>query len=77
MQHADQVAYLERMLRMVRTNTRDDGPGVSHTPAQQIATARQEKLEKTRKLISQDPVVVALTREFGAQLDIDSIQPED
>ena len=23
----DQVAYLERMLRMVRTNTRDDGPG--------------------------------------------------
>jgi len=32
MQHADQVAYLERMLRMVRTNTRDDGPGVSHTP---------------------------------------------
>ena len=30
MQHADQVAYLERMLRMVRTNTRDDGLGVSH-----------------------------------------------
>ena len=34
MQHADQVAYLERMLRMVRTNTRDDGPGVSHTPVE-------------------------------------------
>ena len=51
--------------------------GVSHTPAQQIAAARQEKLEKTRKLISQDPVVVALTREFGGQLDIDSIEPED
>src|SRR5258708_6125852 len=31
MKHADQVAYLERMLSMVRTNTRDDGPGVSHT----------------------------------------------
>jgi len=31
MQHADQVAYLERMLNMVRTNTRDDGPGLSHT----------------------------------------------
>ena len=35
MQHADQVAYLERMLRMVRTNTRDDGPGVSHTPVEE------------------------------------------
>src|SRR6185295_12456903 len=34
MQHADQVAYLERMLRMVRTNTRDDGPGVMHTPVE-------------------------------------------
>src|SRR5215471_10113366 len=31
MKHADQVDYLERMLNMVRTNTRDDGPGVSHT----------------------------------------------
>ena len=35
MQHADQVAYLERMLRMVRTNTRDDGPGVSHTSVEE------------------------------------------
>ena len=34
MQHADQVAYLERMLRIVLTNTRDDGPGVSHTPVE-------------------------------------------
>ena len=34
MQHADQVAYLERMLRMVRTNTRDDGPGISHAPVE-------------------------------------------
>ena len=34
MQQADQVAYLERMLRMVRTNTRDDGPGVMHTPVE-------------------------------------------
>jgi phenylpropionate dioxygenase-like ring-hydroxylating dioxygenase large terminal subunit len=35
MKHADQVAYLERMLRMVRTNTRDDGPGVSHTSVEE------------------------------------------
>lgn len=50
---------------------------VSHTPAQQIAAARQAKLVKTRQLISQDPVVVALVREFGGQLDVDSIQPDD
>jgi phenylpropionate dioxygenase-like ring-hydroxylating dioxygenase large terminal subunit len=35
MKHADQVAYLERMLNMVRTNTRDDGPGVSHTSVEE------------------------------------------
>jgi phenylpropionate dioxygenase-like ring-hydroxylating dioxygenase large terminal subunit len=35
MKHADQVAYLERMLRMVRTNTRDDGPGISHTSVEE------------------------------------------
>ncbi|MFN3712811.1 MAG: DNA polymerase III subunit gamma/tau [Alcanivoracaceae bacterium] len=51
--------------------------GVADTPAQQIAVARQAKLEKTRQLISQDPVVVALGRDFGGRLDIDSIQPED
>jgi DNA polymerase III subunit gamma/tau len=50
---------------------------VSQTPAQQIAAARQAKLVKTRQLISQDPVVVALVREFGGQLDVDSIQPDD
>ena len=50
---------------------------VSQTPAQQIAAARQAKLIKTRQLISQDPVVVALVREFDGQLDVDSIQPDD
>ncbi|MDF1629661.1 MAG: DNA polymerase III subunit gamma/tau [Alcanivoracaceae bacterium] len=50
---------------------------VSQTPAQQIAAARQAKLVKTRQLISQDPVVVALVREFDGQLDVDSIQPDD
>ena len=35
MQQADQVAYIERMLSMVRTNTRDDGPGISHTPVEE------------------------------------------
>lgn len=32
MRHADQVAYLERLLAMARTNTRDDAPGLSHAP---------------------------------------------
>ena len=35
MQHADQVAYLERMLNMVRTNTRDNGAGVNHTSVEE------------------------------------------
>jgi len=35
MRHADQVAYLERMLHMVRTNTRDDGPGISHASVEE------------------------------------------
>src|SRR5215471_2889428 len=34
MKHADQVDYLERMLNMVRTNSRDEAPGVSHTPVE-------------------------------------------
>ena len=50
---------------------------LTDTPAQQIAAARQARLEKTRRLISEDPVVVALTREFGGRLDMDSIQPEE
>ena len=35
MKHADQVAYLERMLNMVRTNTRDNGAGVNHTSVEE------------------------------------------
>lgn len=35
MRQTDQVAYLERMLGMVRTNTRDDGPGLSHTSVEE------------------------------------------
>jgi phenylpropionate dioxygenase-like ring-hydroxylating dioxygenase large terminal subunit len=34
MRHADQVAFLERMLVMLRTDTREDGPGLSHAPAE-------------------------------------------
>ena len=34
MRHPDQVAFLERMLAMVRTDSREDGPGLSHTPAE-------------------------------------------
>jgi DNA polymerase III subunit gamma/tau len=66
----------ERLSSRVRLQVewRDEVLG---TPARQIAAARQAHLEKTRQLISQDPVVIALSREFGGNLDIDSIQPED
>ena len=33
MQHVDQVAHLDRLLGLVRTNTRDDAPGLSHAPS--------------------------------------------
>jgi DNA polymerase III subunit gamma/tau len=74
----DQLAAVisERLGNKVRLSA-EWREGVADTPAQQIAAARQAKLEKTRQLISQDPVVVALTRDFGGRLDIDSIQPED
>ena len=50
---------------------------VSGTPAQRRAVARQAHLERTRELISGDPVVAALCREFDATLDIASIQPHE
>jgi len=63
MQHADQVAYLERMLRMVRTNTRDDGPGVSHTPVEEYYDPARFRRE-VDLLFRRHPIVVA----FSGQL---------
>ena len=63
MQHADQVAYLERMLRMVRTNTRDDGPGVSHTPVEGYYDPARFQRE-VDLLFRKYPIVVA----FSSQL---------
>ena len=57
MQHADQVAYLERMLRMVRTNTRDDGPGLSHTPVEGYFDPAQYRRE-VDVLFRKHPIVV-------------------
>ena len=57
MRHADQVAYLERMLRMVRTNTRDDGPGLSHTPVEGYFDPVQYRRE-VDVLFRQHPIVV-------------------
>ena len=58
MQHADQVAYLERMLTMVRTNTRDDGPGVSHTPVEEYFDPVRYQRE-VALLFRKYPIVVA------------------
>ena len=63
MQHTDQVAYLERMLEMVRTNTRDDGAGVSHTPVETYYDADRFKRE-VGLLFRRYPIVVA----FSSQL---------
>ena len=57
MRHADQVAYLERMLRMVRTNTRDDGPGLSHTPVEGYFDPVQYRRE-VDVLFRKHPIVV-------------------
>jgi len=63
MQQADQVAYLERMLSMVRTNTRDDGPGVSHTPVEGYYDPARFQRE-VDLLFRRYPIVVA----FSSQL---------
>ena len=64
MQHADQVAYLERMLRMVRTNTRDDGPGLSHTPVEELLRSGALPARGRRCCSASIPIVVG----FSAQL---------
>jgi phenylpropionate dioxygenase-like ring-hydroxylating dioxygenase large terminal subunit len=58
MRHADQVAYLERMLDMVRTNTRDDGPGVSHTSVEEYYDPARYQRE-VMLLFRKHPIVVA------------------
>jgi phenylpropionate dioxygenase-like ring-hydroxylating dioxygenase large terminal subunit len=63
MQHADQVAYIQRMLDMARANTRDDAPGLSHTPVDTYySQARYD--QEVAVLFRRHPVVVA----FSAQL---------
>ena len=57
MRHADQVGYLERMLRMVRTNTRDDGPGLSHTPVEGYFDPVQYRRE-VEVLFHKHPIVI-------------------
>lgn len=57
MRHSDQVAYLERMLRMVRTNTRDTGPGLSHTPVEAYFDPAQYQRE-IEVLFRRHPIVV-------------------
>ena len=63
MKHADQVDYLERMLNMVRTNTRDDGPGISHTPVEEYYDPTRFQRE-VDLLFRKHPIVVG----FSGQL---------
>jgi phenylpropionate dioxygenase-like ring-hydroxylating dioxygenase large terminal subunit len=57
MRSSDQVAYLERMLGMVRTNTRDDGPGLSHTPVEEYFDPARYQRE-VALLFRRYPIVV-------------------
>lgn len=63
MQHADQIAYIERMLGMVRANTRDDGPGISHTSVEEYFDQGRYDRE-VALLFRRHPIVVG----FSAQL---------
>ena len=60
MRHADQVAYLERLLHMVRTNTRDDGPGLSHTPVEEYYDPARFRSE-VDLLFRRYPIVVGFS----------------
>jgi phenylpropionate dioxygenase-like ring-hydroxylating dioxygenase large terminal subunit len=60
MQQAQQVAYLERMLHMVRTNTRDDGPSVTHTPVEEYYDADRFQREAAL-LFRRYPIVAAFS----------------
>ena len=63
MRHADQVTYIERLLAMARTNTRDDAPGLSHAPVREyFDPARYD--DEVGLLFRRYPVVVA----FPSQL---------
>lgn len=60
MRHADQVAYLDRMLHMVRTNTRDDGPGLSHCSVEEYYDPARFRSE-VDLLFRRYPIVVAFS----------------
>ena len=63
MQYVDQVAQLERLLNLMRTNTRDDAPGLSHAPVREyFDPARYDR--EIALLFRRLPVVVA----FSGQL---------
>jgi phenylpropionate dioxygenase-like ring-hydroxylating dioxygenase large terminal subunit len=63
MRQADQVAQLERLMGFVRTNTRDDAPGLSHAPVREyFDPARYDK--EVALLFRRYPIVVG----FSGQL---------
>jgi phenylpropionate dioxygenase-like ring-hydroxylating dioxygenase large terminal subunit len=63
MQHVDQVAHLDRLLGLMRTNTRDDAPGLSHAPVHEYFDPMRYDRE-VGLLFRRFPVVVA----FSGQL---------
>jgi phenylpropionate dioxygenase-like ring-hydroxylating dioxygenase large terminal subunit len=63
LQHSDQLVFLDRLLTMVRSNTRDDAPGLSHAPVEEYFNPRRYHLE-VELFFRRYPMVVA----FSSQL---------
>ena len=64
MRHADQVAFLERMLGMVRTGVREDGPGLGSTPVEGYIDPGQFERE-VDLFFRRYPIVVGPSAEVG------------
>jgi phenylpropionate dioxygenase-like ring-hydroxylating dioxygenase large terminal subunit len=78
MQHADQVAYLERMQAMARANTRDDAPGLSYCSVEEYYD--RARYERELAVIFRDyPIVVAFSDQLRKPGDfvtsVDTGQP--
>jgi phenylpropionate dioxygenase-like ring-hydroxylating dioxygenase large terminal subunit len=60
MRQPDQLVFLDRLLTMVRSNTRDDAPGVSHAPVEEYLDPLRYRQE-VELFFRRSPVVVAFS----------------
>ncbi|MBV8409635.1 MAG: hypothetical protein JOY64_18555, partial [Alphaproteobacteria bacterium] len=60
MRQPDQLVFLDRLLTMVRSNTRDDAPSVSHAPVEEYFDPLRYRQE-VGLFFRRYPVVVAFS----------------